>query len=188
VKRPLMVAEQIDVRRRLFRVGGVSWSATRYAWLSPASWVGLGLAMALGSRQSADLAGVLADGVKYGAMLYAANIIHSLGHVVAGCVAGATVETVLLTSTRDVIIYDQPGGAAPPRIRLVRALGGPAANLAAGFALILAGNLARSRWTGMAGIVSVGVALWTLMPLPSLDGWVILGAAKRSSGTERRGR
>jgi hypothetical protein len=182
-----MVAEQIAVSRRLFKVGGVSWSATRYAWLSPASWVVLGLAMALGSRRSADISGVLVDGVGYGAMLYGASIVHSLGHIVAGRLAGATVETVLLTSTRDVIIYCQPGAAAPPRRRLVRALGGPAANLAVGCTLILAGDLAETWWVGMAGLVSVCVALWTLMPVPSLDGWVIWGTVTRLKGTERRG-
>jgi membrane-associated protease RseP (regulator of RpoE activity) len=173
VRRPLLVAEQITARYRLFQVSGVSWSATRYAWLSPGSWVGLGLATAVASRAYSGLFGVALAGIGYGAVLFAANVIHSLGHVVAGRIAGAGVETVLLTSTRDVIIYGQPGAAAPPRRRLIRALGGPVASLAAGCILMLVGHLAAAPGLRMAGIVNVAVSFWTLMPIPSLDGWVI---------------
>lgn len=140
--------------------------------------------MALASRGHADATGVLVAGLGYGAVLYGTNILHSLGHIVAGRVVGSPVEAVLMTSTRDVMIYAQPGATAPARRRLGRALGGPIANLAAGSALILAGHWARVPWVAMSGIVNVGVALWTLVPVPSLDGWVIWRIVVRSARDE----
>jgi len=69
VKRPLLVAEGISVRRNLFHVFGVSWSATPYAWASPVSWAALGLVMAFAGQRDADGAAVLVAGLGYGAVL-----------------------------------------------------------------------------------------------------------------------
>ena len=178
--RPLLVAEDITARRSLFRVFGVTWSATRYAWVSPLSWATLGLAMAFASQKDAGATRVLTVGIGYAAVLYFSNIFHSVGHVIAGRVAGAPVEVVLVTSTRDVMVYAQPGAAAPARSRLRRALGGPAANLAAGCVLTLAGHVTEASWIIVAGWMNVGISVWTLMPVPSLDGWVIWSILTRS--------
>lgn len=121
MRKPFLVVEDTSARRSLFRVFGVSWLATRYAWLSPLFWGSLGLAMAFASRASRHGTDVLLAGLGYGAVLYAANIFHSIGHIVAGRAVGTPVEAVLATSTRDVIIYRQPGDAAPARCRLGRA-------------------------------------------------------------------
>ena len=182
MRKPLLVAEDLSARRTLFRVFGVSWSVTRYAWISPLSWATLGLAMAFAGGRDADAATVLIGGLGYGAALYAANILHSVGHIIAGRVVGTPAGAILVTSTRDITIYTLPGAAAPPRCRLGRALGGPAANLAVGCALILAGHLAEAPWVTMTGIVNVCVAVWTLMPVPSLDGSVIWSVLFRSRG------
>lgn len=74
------------------------------------------------------------------------------------------------TSTRDVMIYSQPG-AAPSRCRV-------------GCALILTGHLTEASWTVVAGLLNVAIATWTLMPIPSLDGWMIWGMLTPSSGTD----
>jgi len=178
--KPLLVAEDVTARRSLFRVFGVSWRATRYAWVSPFSWVSLGLAMAFAGRREADATGIVVAALGYGAVLYAANILHSVGHIIAGRVMGAPVQAILVTSTRDVVVYAQPGTAAPARCRLGRSLGGPLANLAVGCALVFGGHLAQARWAVVSGLINVGVAVWTLMPVPSLDGWVIWSILMRS--------
>jgi Zn-dependent protease len=133
----------------------------------------LGLAMAVARPGHEDAVRVVVVGVGYGALLYSANLLHSLGHVLAGRLVGTPVEAILMTSTRDVVLYAQPGAAAPVRPRVGRALGGPVANLAVGLVLILAGHWAQARWVFFAGLMNVLIALWTLMPVPSLDGWVI---------------
>jgi Zn-dependent protease len=180
MRKPFLVAEDVTVRRSLFRVFGVSWSVTRYAWVSPISWTTLGLVMAFASQSDADIPGLLVAGFGYGVLLYTANILHSVGHIIAGRVVGTPVDVVLATSTRDVIIYRQPGTAASTRCRLGRALGGPAANLVIGCALALAGHLMAVSWILLVGFINVIIAIWTLLPIPSLDGWVIWSILMRS--------
>lgn len=176
--KPLLVAEDLGARRSLFRAFGVTWWATRYAWLSPFSWASLATVMALVDQQAGGAR--LPAALEYWAILYAANVVHSLGHVVAGRLARAPVQGILLTSTRDVVVYVQPGAAAPARRRLGRALGGPLANLAVGCAAFLAGRSAQTGWLVTVGVINLGVAIWTLMPVPSLDGWVIWKVLGRS--------
>ena len=173
MRKPLLVAEDLTPRWNLLRLCGVRWQATRYGWLSVVWWAALGCAVAFVQRPNASQSGWLLDGMAYGAVLMLSNVLHSLGHVIAGRAIGSPVHTVLTTSTRDVIIYERPGTAELQRWRLGRALGGPAASLAAGCALLLAGRVAHASWVVVAGVFNVGVGLWTLMPVPSLDGWVI---------------
>ena len=42
-----------------------------------------------------------------------------------------------------------------------------------GAALLLGGHMAQAASVGISGLVNVCVGLWTLMPVPSLDGWMI---------------
>jgi hypothetical protein len=188
MSRPLFVAEDITACRRLFRLVGVSWSATRYAWMSPLSWTALGLGTALASVSPEDTYRFLVVGLAYGVVLYGANTLHSVGHIVAGRVVGSPVEAILLTSTRDVVIYAQPGAAAPARCRVIRAFGGPTANLVVGSALMLAGHLEHARWVVTAGLANVCIAVWTLMPVPSMDGGVIWSALARRGGRDAASR
>lgn len=183
--KPLLVAEALTPRRTLFRLLGATWQATRYGWLSVAWWMALGCTVALTARLRGGDSGWLVDGLACGAVLMLSNVLHSLGHVVAGRAVASPVRVVLTTSTRDVIVYGRPGETESPRRRVGRALGGPAANLAAGCAPLLAGGLARASWARAAGVINVAVGLWTLMPVPSLDGWVIWRSLARSA-RERR--
>lgn len=182
MRKPLLVAEDINQRRCLFRTAGISWQATRYAWVSPLFWAALGLIMAMADRRITGAAGVIATGLGHGLALCLANAVHSLGHIVAGRLAGSPVAAVLLTSTRDVIIYRQPGAAAPALSRLGRAAGGPAASLAVGVVLLLAGRWAQLSWMHSPGIINLGVAALTILPVPSLDGKVIWSSLIRLKG------
>jgi Zn-dependent protease len=175
VQKPLLVLEDTSAtsRRALLRVAGVTWAVTRYAWVSPLSWGALGLVVAFAGRRGERMEDTLIAGCGYGLMLYASNVLHSLGHILAGRVAGAPVATILLTSTRDVTIYVQPGTSATRRLRATRAFGGPAANLLCGVAGLAVSGLTSSEWLAVFGYLNIGVALWTLTPVPSMDGWVI---------------
>jgi Zn-dependent protease len=173
VSKPFLVMEGLAPRWELFRLLGAQWQATRWGWLSVAWWMALGCTVALAARLRAGESGWPVDGLAWGAVMMLSNFLHSFGHVVAGRAVASPVRAVLTTSTRDVIVYERPGETESPRRRVGRALGGPAANLAAGCALLLAGGLARASWARAAGVINVVVGLWTLMPVPSLDGWVI---------------
>jgi hypothetical protein len=160
-------------RRTLFRIAGVTWAATRYAWVSPLFWTALGMAVAWAGRRGEPIEEALLVGCGYGLALYVSNALHSVGHIVAGRVAGAPMGTNLLTSTRDVTIYLQPGASVPRRPRVARALGGPVANLVCGIVALAASGVGLPRWFARVGYINIGVGLWTLAPVRSMDGWVI---------------
>lgn len=119
-----------------------------------------------------------APGSGYGLLLIAANLVHTLGHMAAGRLAGSPMETNVLTSTRDVNVYREPGASAPPGRRRMRSLGGPTANLVVGVAALAAARAFGSRWALTFGVTNAAVALWTLLPLPTMDGWIVWRAER----------
>jgi len=139
MKRPLLVFEDIgpESRRELFRFAGVSFMATRWAALSPFMWIALGVVTALAESRGAFKTSVAVQGVIYGVLLICCNVIHTLGHIVAGHLVGAPMDANLMTATRDVNIYITHGDGTPRSARIGRSLGGPLANLLAGLASLL---------------------------------------------------
>jgi len=107
MSRPFLVVEDIQPasRHRLFRLFGVTWTATRYAWVGPLFWFGLGIAIAAAEPGPANLVRLFLVGVGYGLLLLASNTLHTLGHIAAGRLAGAPMSVNVLTSTRDVNLY-----------------------------------------------------------------------------------
>jgi len=179
--KPFLVFENLDTvsRHELFRFLGTRWVATRYAWLSPVFWCALGLAVSFVGNPAATMGQRLASGVGYGLMLMAANTIHSVGHIVAGRLAREPMAVNLLTATRDVSVYVRQGSDASRGRRLARSLGGPIANLTSGALALAAGSAIAVEWLRMFGLFNVLIGLWTLLPVPSLDGAVIWGLLLR---------
>ena len=171
--KPLLVLEDTTrPSRRLFSVAGVDWWATRWAWVGPLFWIALGLPLAW-----AEGGGAL-RGVGYGILLWLTNTIHTLGHIGAGALAGARMDAVVLTSTRDVDVYRGAKRDVPERVRVLRSLGGPAANAAVGAAALALRAMAEGMpgpagWLRAFGLFNAAVAIWTLMPVPTMDGWIL---------------
>jgi len=195
--RPLLVLEDTSrPSHRLFTALGVEWRATHRAWVGPFFWVALGWAVAWGQSAgsgpsggtgSPGTLGTLAVGAAYGVLLWLTNAVHTLGHVLAARVAGTPLDAVLLTSTRDVVVYRGWKREVAERVRVVRSMGGPLANaFLGGLALWGAAALAGAgsagtgdpvgaavRWTGIFGLFNLCLAAWTLAPIPTLDGWIV---------------
>jgi Zn-dependent protease len=176
MKRPLLVFEDTAPasRRELFRFLGVTFMVTRYAAFNPITWISLGVVTALAQSRGAFTATVMVNGLIYGVFLICCAVIHTLGHIAAGHLVGAPMDANLLTATRDVNIYVTHGAGTPRMARIGRSLGGPLANLLAG--LVSAGLW---RWSGepwllMFGVFSGAIGVFTLMPIPTLDGSTIL--------------
>ena len=180
MRRPFLVLENTDAgsRRYLFRLFGVTWAATRCAWLGPLFWIALGIVIAASQEHSERGWSCVPRGAGYGLLLIATNLVHTLGHIAAGRLAGSPMETNVLTSTRDVNVYREPGASAPPGRRRMRSLGGPGANVAVGVAALAAARTFGSRWALMFGVMNAAVALWTLLPIPTMDGWVVWRAGR----------
>lgn len=184
MNRPFLVAEDTGPASRhvLFHLFGVTWAATGYAWLAPLSWCAIGIAVAVAEHRPGGNSRLLVVGIGYGLLLLAANVLHSVGHIAAGRLARTPMAVNVLTSTRDVNVYLQPGTSAPPGRRLVRSLGGPTANLLVGVVALAGAPILETRWLSMFGYLNVGVGLWTLAPVPTMDGWVIWRTVFRGRG------
>ena len=177
MRRPLLVFEDIShgSRRRLFTFAGVEIMATSRAWKSPLFFCVFGLSIAFAGHVGQSFASQLVYGIVYGLMLSACNTIHSLGHILSGKWAGAVMDTLLLTATRDVTLYTSDQSRHSKWTFIGRSLGGPASNLiiaSIGYGLWKVTGVA---WLLTFGAFNLAIGLWTLFPIPSMDGWVIWG-------------
>jgi Zn-dependent protease len=191
------IVEDVDTVRHIpaGSILGVRVSITPWTWAGPGLFFGLGLVLNLWSLEQSWQAGCLA------ALLFmlgveVATVIHALGHICSGTVAGSPMDELLVTATRDVNIYHGDQRQYPPRVHLLRALGGPLANL------LLAGLLIAAASQFPPGLLSEVVTrlisinlffgLGSLLPVPSIDGSVIWpavmqlarGQRARSSGSQ----
>jgi Zn-dependent protease len=175
--RSFLVFENLETtpRRRLFSLLGVDWVATPYAWLSLPFWCAIGVLCALAERSGAGIGLRLAGGVAYGVMLALCNTAHSVGHIVSARLAGTPIDALLLTATRDVTLYFGAKRTASRGVRIGRALGGPLASLSIGLVALGLSRVVGGAWLAMFAYFNLAVGAWTLMPVPSLDGWVIWG-------------
>jgi len=177
MRKPLLVFEDIFAtpRRKLFRVMRVDVMATPYAWLSPPFFCALGVLVALVETQGTPLESQVLVGIGYGVMLYLSNIIHSFGHIVAGNIFGTPMDLLLLTATRDVTLYLKDQSGYSKWVFIGRSSGGPAANLLLGILGVVMAKHYGAEWLAIFGIFNLGIGIWTLCPVPSMDGWVIWG-------------
>ncbi len=170
--RPLLVFETLHQDRwyTLFTVRGIKWAATPYAWLSPIFWLALGILVLVGEKGLAAPAAWPGQALEYGVLLYICNITHSLGHCAAGLAVGWPMQANLLTATRDVSIYPL-SPPAPRSVRMKRALGGPGANLVIGVLALAASRALHWHWLSLLSLFNFGIAIGTLIPIPTLDGF-----------------
>jgi hypothetical protein len=184
--RPILVFEDIRSanQTQLLTLGGVKVKATRYAWLSLPNWIAFGLLIALLGSKGESPSAIIWTGILYGVCLSLTNVIHSLGHIVAGRLAHSPMDVLLLTATRDVTFYLQDHTSCPKGARLLRSFGGPLFNLLAGAAGLGLMMFFKAAWLQIFVAVNLGVAVWTLCPVPTMDGWVIWGTIFKSRSRE----
>jgi hypothetical protein len=177
MSRPLLVFENIETtpRYKLFRFQGVDVMATRYAWLSAPFFCVLGTLIAWSGGPEDVTGSTMTLGVEFGALLYLTNALHSLGHVFAARILASPMEVLLLTATRDVTLYRKSGPRPTKWMLIGRSLGGPLANMFTGFAFLVLWQLSSESWSRACGVFNVAIAVWTLCPIPTMDGWVIWG-------------
>ena len=175
VMRPLLVIDDIRSpgRTLLFTMAGIRIEATRFAWMAPITWLVVEFLIAVLDVESGSVVPLIMNTVVYGAALYSANVLHSLGHIVAGTMVGAPMDILLLTSTRDVTLYLTDPLSFPVGVRVGRSLGGPLLNLVAALLCFALRTLFGAPGLEPFAVVNVGVGLWTLCPIPTMDGWVI---------------
>jgi len=172
----MLILEDIHSKpqRRLFRWLGVDWQATPYAWLSIPFYVAIGILVTLLGRSPRSTGSRILAGVGYGLLLIIMNVIHTVGHILSGNRVGAPMKANLVTATYHVNLYPDDPPSLPPRIHLGRALGGPLLNILAGLTALVVNTFIHVGWVSFFGLANLVVAIWCLVPLPGLDGRVIL--------------
>jgi Zn-dependent protease len=184
--RPLFVIDDIRSPRRtfLFTMAGVRIEATRHAWMAPITWLVFGLLIAALDGDRGSVVSVVAKAAVYAAALYLANVLHSIGHIVGGRIVGAPMDILLLTSTRDVTLYLTDPSTYPVGVRVGRSLSGPAANIVVALLCFSMTAPLRAAWLESVAVVNLAVGLWTLCPIPTMDGWVIWRSLFRGRSRE----
>ncbi len=176
--RPLLVLEDTTRPRwRLFSLLGAEWWATRWAWAGPLFWIALGwvVVWSADAGRGSEPLHRIAVGTGCGALLWLTGVVHTLGHMAAARVAGTPMDAVVLTSTRDVNVYRGAKRSVPERVRVVRSMGGPLANAAVGAAAMAVGVPMDGAvgWLRIFGVFNLCIAAWTLLPVPTMDGWIV---------------
>jgi Zn-dependent protease len=161
-------------RRRLFTLLDVDVYATPLAWLNPLLLLGGGLLLAFVLHPAARLGTRLVTGLRYGLLIFLTDVAHNLGHILSSRAVGAPMTAIIATATVPLAHYedDQP---QPSRVHVGRSLGGPVLNLLLGaIALATFAFALPNRFIRFFGIANLVLGGFSLLPLPSIDGGVIV--------------
>jgi hypothetical protein len=117
----------------------------------------------------------LRTGLVYGLVLFVSNILHTVGHIVAGKIVGAPGAGVRATALVNINTHRCKAGVCTKWTHIGRSLGGPVVNfLIAASALSLTSQHGAA-WLSFLGKANLVVGIWALLPIPTLDGWVVWG-------------
>jgi hypothetical protein len=185
MKKPFLVLDDIspEVRRRVFNFLGTEILSTSRGWLGFVVFFSAGFVLGLAGRPNTINADSILFGVCVGFLFCVSNHVHSFGHLLAGKIAGAPLDGILLTSTRNVNVHLTDQSKYARNARLIRSLGGPFFNILVGLVSLCFWHWGQSQLALFNSYLNLGVGLWTLCPIPSIDGWLIWKMLLRHSGT-----
>jgi hypothetical protein len=172
----LFVFESTDMahQRKLFTVLGADYVMTARTWINPFLMGLVGIMIALIAAPVAGVAAQIVVGVVYGALIMLSSFCHGLGHVLSSQWVNAPVDRLIATATVTVAFYAD-NTAQPSRVHVGRSLGGPLLNLLIGvIALAMNALVLNTHFLVLFGVVNLVFAGFTLTPIPSVDGAVIL--------------
>jgi hypothetical protein len=101
------IVEDLDTVRRipLGRLWGVRLAATPIAWTSPVLFFALRVLMNLVTMRG-SMKPRLKEAALFSLSVQVTNPLHALGHIVSRTLAGSPMDELLITTTRDVNVYD----------------------------------------------------------------------------------
>jgi hypothetical protein len=172
---PLGVFEDIQTtpRRYLFTVLGIAVFATPIAWLHPITQLPGIFVLALIFYPNLTFGERIGLMLQWILIILLIGAIHSLGHMISGKLAGAPMTYLLVTATRPVTIYEGDQDQYPPRVHIMRAAGGPIANIAFGLVgLLLTASIGPTPALSYFTIVNL-LIVFAFLPIPTVDGEVI---------------
>lgn len=160
--------------RKLFTVMGVDWIITARSWLNLPLMAILGIVLAFIFAPVETLLSQILVGLGYGLLIIVGVYVHDFGHIISSRMVNAPMKSLLLTATVNLILYED-NEELPSRVHVGRSLGGPVFNLIVG--LIVIGIhlfVVQNHFLAFLGGVNLAIAVITILPIPSVDGSVIL--------------
>lgn len=156
-----------ESRHRIGDVAGVQVAVTRGWWGQP---LGMLVGGQLLGRRFGNHAHPMRSGLCYSAAMAAAGAVHAMGHITTARMVEAPMDTLLVTPVRTFTLYDDGGETISEDQHRGRAIGGPAANLAAGIAALLLSFFVKNRYLRFFAIASTFIGLGALIPIAGNDG------------------
>ena len=172
----IFVLEDIEAPRlkKVFRLMGTDLALSPQAWLNPILMGILGIVIALIAAPVDGIALKIVVGIVYGLLIMISSFLHGLGHVISSQLINSPVQTLIATATVFTTSYDKNEGL-PSLTHIGRALGGPVLNLLIGIILIgIYALVISSHFLLFFSSTNLLLGLFTLAPIPTLDGSVIV--------------
>ena len=161
--------------RKVFDIMGVGCFLTPYAWLSVPFFLLIGILVAVMQSDDRQAGAFLPLGAAYGLILFGSNLLHSIGHILAGKIVGAPNGGLIITSTFHINYHRCDPAVCSRWTHIGRSLGGPLANLTLAAIAMVLHALVGGPWSDFLAKANLIVGIWLLLPLPAIDGWVIWG-------------
>lgn len=186
-EQPLGVFENIYTtpRKRLFCLLGIPVDFTPLAWINPLLMLPLALLLTFVFYPAVPLIQRAGWTVLWILLMQLTFWTHSIGHIISGKIVGAPMDSLLITATRQVNIYNGDQRQYPPRVHMLRAAGGGIANIAVGFVGLILIVLFGIRPTLLLLTVFNLSGIAAYLPLESVDGATILRYTLLSREAER---
>ena len=172
----LMIFENTDQAhlRKMFTLFEVDYFFTRRTWINLPLMLTVGIILAFILLPESQLAFKLLSGVGYGFLIILSSFCHGVGHIISSRLVKAPVKSIIMTATVNTIQFDDRD-EKPSRVHVGRALGGPLFNLLLGLlAILFYQYVVENYFIIFFGWVNVLFGVFTLLPVPSLDGPVII--------------
>jgi hypothetical protein len=159
--------------RCLFSLFGipVTWTARSWRFFPPK--FAIGVVVALLALPDQPVLFRLMWGIGYGLLLFGVLFLHIIGHMISSRLVAPPMTEARIEQTLIETRYDSDPSDLPPRVHLVRSLGGPTINLLLGsLALLLGYSVDHHALRFFAG-ANLAICALVLLPFPSVDGSVI---------------
>lgn len=166
-------------RRKVFSIWGTDCLVTPYAGLSVLFFLLLGAVVAIARGDDQEIVTFLRSGVSIGLVLFASNIAHSAGHILAGAFLNSPGRAVLITATFHINFHKCESTTCTRWSHLGRAAAGPAANLLLGCVALYLHHKFGPDWLDFMAKANLIIGAWFLLPVPSFDGRIIWGELLR---------
>jgi hypothetical protein len=160
---------------RMFSVTGVTFFATRRAGFCGLFFLILGIICAEAQQMDWGVGNIVQVGALYGLVLFLSNVLHSIGHVIAGRIVRCQGAGVLITAMFHINFHECDRRICSKWTHIARSSGGPLANLLVGVAVLLFFKKADNGWLMFVASANLIIGVLLLLPIPRIDGWVIWG-------------